>query len=206
MPSQTTHVPQPLDMSTFKPLKEAYDKVAHSFFHTHQRYINKRDFPAILVTAWKAFKPEMAINGFRTTGILPFNKDTIEASSIHLSAPYQYHSQANEDQPWSNYHHTQKNHHQQIGNSWMILWNPTHMTLILLPLLGDGVQEVTELLHNYSGAVSSHSAPPTYSVTCTSTPSTNSKCTKYFYDILMLKHTTNTWNITKHAYGRKPST
>ena len=92
LPSHTKHVLQPLDVS-----KEAYDTVAHNFFHTHQRYINKRDFPAILATAWKAFKPEMAINGFRTTGIPPFNKDAVEASSIHLSAPYQHHSQANED-------------------------------------------------------------------------------------------------------------
>ena len=110
LPSQTTctHVLQPLDMSNFKPLKEANDTVAHNFFHTHQRYMNRMDFPAILAKVWKAFKPEMAINGFRTSGISPFNKDTVEASSIHLSAPYQHHSQANEDQPWSNCHYTQR--------------------------------------------------------------------------------------------------
>lgn len=99
LPSHTTHLLQPLDVSTFKPLKEAYDVVAHNFFWTNRRYISKRNFPVILADAWKAFKPDMAINGFRKTGVSPFNSGVVDASSICLSAPYQH--QASDQQPAS---------------------------------------------------------------------------------------------------------
>ena len=157
LPSHTTHVLQPLDVSTFKPLKEAYDTVAHNFFRTHRRYINKRDFPALLATAWKTFKPEMAINGFRKTGILPFNKDAVEASAIHLSAPYQHHSQANEDPALEQLpQHSEK----PPSTDRELMDDPVESNTYdldppsIVELLGDEVQEATEVLNNNSGAVS----------------------------------------------------
>lgn len=88
LPAHSTHLLQPLDVSVFKPLKEAYDKEAHNLFLSQRRYITKRDFPTLLSKTWKTFKPTTAINGFKKTGIIPFSRDVIPITSLAPSHPF----------------------------------------------------------------------------------------------------------------------
>ena len=88
LPAHSTHLLQPLDVSVFKPLKEAYDKEAHNLFLSQRRYITKRDFPTLLSKTWKTFKPTTAINGFKKTGIIPFSRDVIPVTSLAPSHPF----------------------------------------------------------------------------------------------------------------------
>ena len=87
LPAHSTHLLQPLDVSVFKPLKEAYDKEAHNLFLSQRRYITKRDFPTLIAKTWKTFKPTTAINGFKKTGIIPFSRDVIPITSLAPSHP-----------------------------------------------------------------------------------------------------------------------
>ena len=87
LPSHTTHLLQPLDVSVMKPLKENYDKAAHTLFVTQRQYIKKTDFPSLIAKTWKQFQPQHAINGFKKTGIVPFNRGAISDESLKPIPP-----------------------------------------------------------------------------------------------------------------------
>ena len=88
MPSHTSHLLQPLDLGIFKPLKQTYDRSAHTFFLSERRYVTKRDFPALIGQAWKSYKPEYGINAFKKAGIVPLNRNAISNTSLAPSSSY----------------------------------------------------------------------------------------------------------------------
>ena len=82
LPPHTTHLLQPLDVGVFNCMKDVWQRVVGSFTRRERRPIAKRDFPALLGEAWRKFKPEWAVGGFKKAGVVPFNPQAISTSSF----------------------------------------------------------------------------------------------------------------------------
>ena len=80
IPPNTTHTAQPLDVSFFAPLKRYWSSTCHEYMNENPgMVVTKLKFSRLFSKAWvKAIKPETIINGFRKTGICPFNKSAIK--------------------------------------------------------------------------------------------------------------------------------
>jgi hypothetical protein len=79
-PPHATHTLQPLDVSLFKPLSDAYSIELANYLQDSQGLlpIQKGDFFPLFWTAWsKAFKPQTIKKAFEATGIYPPNADVI---------------------------------------------------------------------------------------------------------------------------------
>lgn len=83
-PSHTSHLLQPLDVSVYKSLKNAWSKVMNDYKSAHPTSAPTRfDFCRLLTPAYNhAFQSSIIMNGFRKTGIMPFNRDAISSDSI----------------------------------------------------------------------------------------------------------------------------
>lgn len=75
LPSHTSHMLQPLDISFFKTLKSYYFNHTNQLFHENVMHkFTKIDFCSIFTKAWRQTAlREKAINGFRRSGIFPLN-------------------------------------------------------------------------------------------------------------------------------------
>ena len=75
----TTHEMQPLDTAVFGPLKIHWRDACHDFMQANPgKVISKYTFSTLLNTAWmKAMVPKNIINGFRTSGVYPFNPKAV---------------------------------------------------------------------------------------------------------------------------------
>ena len=98
LPTHTTHLLQPLDLSVFKPLKTAYDNAAHRPFISERRYVTKKDFPKLIGEAWKSYDPQIGVNGFKKAEIFPFNRDAISIKSTTPSDPFSHIDICNESE------------------------------------------------------------------------------------------------------------
>ncbi|CAK1588494.1 unnamed protein product [Parnassius mnemosyne] len=83
-PSHTSHLLQPLDVSVYKSLKNAWAKVLNDYKLQHPTSAPTRlDFCRLLTPAYEhAFQPSIIMNGFRKTGIAPFDRNAISDESI----------------------------------------------------------------------------------------------------------------------------
>ena len=88
LPPHTSHKLQPLDRTFFKPLKSAFDHACSSWMRAHPaRRISVDKLGELFNTAYmKAATVENAVNGFRCTGIVPFNS-SILPDSTYLTDP-----------------------------------------------------------------------------------------------------------------------
>ena len=79
LPSNTTHVLQPLDVGVYGPLKQAWKKILTQHkFSTRASNIGKEDFPTLLAQLWETrFKSSHLVGGFRETGLFPLNYSAI---------------------------------------------------------------------------------------------------------------------------------
>lgn len=77
-----TRLLQPADVAAFKPLKTEWQKTVLEWRRTNPfRALTKTEFvPLLKVTIEKSIKPQTIINGFRATGIYPWNEDSVDYS------------------------------------------------------------------------------------------------------------------------------
>ena len=87
IPPNTTHVSQPLDVSFFGPLKHHWTNVCHQFLSENPgASVTKLIFSSLFSQVWyKGIKPENIINGFRKTGVFPFNEEAIKVNELPSS-------------------------------------------------------------------------------------------------------------------------
>jgi hypothetical protein len=79
-PAHATHTLQPLDVSLFRPLSQAYTDELNKSIQESQGLtrIRKRDFFRLFWASWIiAFKEENILSAFKTTGLYPFNPDLV---------------------------------------------------------------------------------------------------------------------------------
>ena len=67
LPSNTTHILQPLDVGVYGPLKKAWKRILAEYkLKTRTGNIGKVEFPKLLQQLWgRSFKPEHLMGGFR---------------------------------------------------------------------------------------------------------------------------------------------
>nr|CAI5851337.1 unnamed protein product [Callosobruchus analis] len=84
LPPNTTNLLQPLDVAYFRPMKMVWRKILDAWKESTRgsRYttISKEEFPAILKTALDGLNKQYTVNGFRASGLLPWNPDALDYS------------------------------------------------------------------------------------------------------------------------------
>eukprot|EP00918_Siedleckia_nematoides_P082214 GHVU01180221.1.p1 GENE.GHVU01180221.1~~GHVU01180221.1.p1 ORF type:complete len:449 (+),score=62.28 GHVU01180221.1:105-1451(+) len=84
LPSHTSHVLQPLDVSVFRTFKEAYNLEVKAVMDRGEVML-KRNVAECLARAWGAATPfSNAVSGFKKTGIYPFNRRAIPDSDLDI--------------------------------------------------------------------------------------------------------------------------
>lgn len=91
LPSHTTHIIQPLDVSVFKSVKTTWRKILVDYFkETNFDNVSKDKFPSLLRKLHeKSFTRISAINGFEESGIFPFNRDKIDSLKLAPSTAFE---------------------------------------------------------------------------------------------------------------------
>ena len=89
IPPNTTHVAQPLDVSLFGALKHHWSSTCHTYLAENPGcVVTKLNFSTLFSQAWtKAITPQTLINGFRKTGVCPFNSSA-NVQMYHLTVPH----------------------------------------------------------------------------------------------------------------------
>jgi hypothetical protein len=78
MPSYSSHLLQPLDVSCFATLKRAYGRQIEQLMRDGVNYINKPDFLIAYNKArTKAMTPAIARSGFAATGLVLYDPDRV---------------------------------------------------------------------------------------------------------------------------------
>ena len=88
LPPHTTHECQPLDVSFFGALKQHWQHSCHLFYQANPGVIvSKMNFCKVFKPAWlEAIRPSNLSNGFKKTGIFPFNRNAIVSASCDQSS------------------------------------------------------------------------------------------------------------------------
>ena len=83
-PAHASHILQPLDVSVFGPLKKSWNKSIKEFYMKFRTPMTKNHFFPVFDRAWKetCAKPQNAVSGFRSTGLVPFNVDNVDFSKL----------------------------------------------------------------------------------------------------------------------------
>ena len=90
LPAHSSHLTQPLDVSFFKPLKTEWAKACDNYrVRSNGQPVTKHCFSSIFHSSWNAcVKVSTIVNGFRATGICPFNPNIIKSVKYAPSLPY----------------------------------------------------------------------------------------------------------------------
>ena len=84
IPPHSSHLLQPLDVSCFAVLKQAYGHIVEDKMCLDINYIDKLDFLAAYPHARaETYKPENLINSFAATGLVSFNPDQV-LTKLHI--------------------------------------------------------------------------------------------------------------------------
>lgn len=89
MPAHSSNYCQPLDVPCFAPLKKAYGDLVQKLMRHGFNHIDKLDFLEAYPDARKcAFAPNTIKNGFRASGLVPFNpEEVLQRFTIQLKTP-----------------------------------------------------------------------------------------------------------------------
>ena len=78
MPAHSSHKLQPLDLVPFSVLKRAYGLYVEGLMRRHQTHLEKQDFLAGFLTAFKAAFTESNIqSGFEAAGLVPLDPERV---------------------------------------------------------------------------------------------------------------------------------
>jgi len=78
MPSHSSHLLQPLDVSCFRPLKKEYRKQVENMIRSSTNYITKLEFLLAIRAAIDAtFTTSNIKGGFRGVGLVPFDTEVV---------------------------------------------------------------------------------------------------------------------------------
>jgi len=90
LPPHSSHLTQPLDVSFFKPLKNEWSKACDKYRISHNgQPVTKHCFSEIFHETWdSSVKVSTIVNGFRASGICPFNPKAISSVKLAPSEPY----------------------------------------------------------------------------------------------------------------------
>lgn len=82
--SHSTHVPQPLNVSFFRPLKVYWSEACHKFMQNNPgRVVTKYQFSPLFAEAWyKAIRPGNLVAGFVKASVCPFNPEAIKIPTL----------------------------------------------------------------------------------------------------------------------------
>lgn len=88
LPSNTTHELQPMDKSVYRSFEHHWDQELIKYVSQHpERTLNKTSFNVILSQVWpKCMTITNISNGFRATGLYPYNPDVIPEEAFAPSA------------------------------------------------------------------------------------------------------------------------
>lgn len=88
LPSNTTHELQPMDKSVYRSFEHHWDQELIKYVSQHpERTLNKTSFNVILSQVWpKCMTITNISNGFRATGLYPYNPDAIPEEAFAPSA------------------------------------------------------------------------------------------------------------------------
>ena len=89
MPPHSSNYCQPLDVSCFSPLKKAYGNLVQNRMQQGFNHVDKLDFLEAYPEARKqAFSMNNVKNGFRATGLVPYNpEEVLGCFTIQLKTP-----------------------------------------------------------------------------------------------------------------------
>lgn len=100
LPSHTSHLLQPMDLTVFKPLKMSYDKAVIAWQRKHYGIkMPKSVFSSIISRVWKDLDRTILQSGFRKSGIYPFCDSVIpsETYDVHTWRRFQSAKDTNKD-------------------------------------------------------------------------------------------------------------
>jgi len=89
MPSHSSHLLQPLDVSCFSPLKRAYEDEISGLARNHTNHIVKETFlPAFKTAFYKVFTKENICASFRGAGLVPHDPEAVSSKQdLKLRTP-----------------------------------------------------------------------------------------------------------------------
>lgn len=80
LPSNSTHLTQPLDVAFFRPLKMAWRTILEDWKKgpgRNEAAIPKNRFPVLLRRLFDSLKPQNVLSGFKKCGIVPLNRESV---------------------------------------------------------------------------------------------------------------------------------
>ena len=79
-PPHMTHILQPLDVSIYHPLKQAYTAILKEYkIDTVADNVTKVVFPCLMKKLWeRSFKANYLVAGFRATGLYPLDQTAVQ--------------------------------------------------------------------------------------------------------------------------------
>uniref|UniRef100_A0A2H1WZ62 SFRICE_041149 n=1 Tax=Spodoptera frugiperda TaxID=7108 RepID=A0A2H1WZ62_SPOFR len=87
LPPHTSHLLQPLDLSVFKPYKDAWDQEMVKWQRTHKgEKLPKDQFSATVGRVWKNLNSNVIKKGFEKSGIYPFNRNAVPEHKLDPEA------------------------------------------------------------------------------------------------------------------------
>jgi len=83
LPPHSSYLLQPLDLAVFKSIKNEWDKLLCSWCRNHQgQKLPKSELSKTICNIWITLDPQIIKNGFRKSGIYPFNRTVVERSKF----------------------------------------------------------------------------------------------------------------------------
>ena len=86
LPPNTTHFLQPLDVAVFGPLKKAWKTAVRDWQEANDSTLDMNTFaPCVVPMFYENTSKENVVNGFRTTGLHPFDSSAPDYSKIRTA-------------------------------------------------------------------------------------------------------------------------